>query len=404
MKDLRSSILSLLNLSAGSLTAIIIMLLLSNCNSIPIEEVGKTPSLIITQSPSPALLGMNSTKTPISTLVDLTYTPSVINSTQVSSQTPNDVKLPIIDKKYQWNVSAILDINWSPNSEHFVAVLEKVTGVYGIQLFDVNSEGEIWFIEDNAHSAVFSPIGDSIITTSTYYGIREFDVTDGHTRKIIDDPYNCLGGHQIVIAKNGRTVYSGYSPLVRGSSPHISNIFQWDLDLGLCLGKFVTQDGWLRSLLISPENLNLVAVFSLLDTNDGIETIVWEIETQKEICSFDGVVLAFEPNGDLFATSYNNAGELNLWNVTNCILLQTLVIDHNPISLANSPDGKLIVTGETSIIIWDALSGELIQEQKDIPNEVQQLAFSPDGKFLISIHPAKRLDDYASIILWELVH
>jgi WD40 repeat protein len=353
-------------------------------------------------SPSQNSLGSAPTTTPFPTPAVPTYTPLVTNTILPPSQTPDDVRILKIEKRFQWSVRAILDINWAPNSEHFAVILERSPDIFGIQLFSVDNKKEVWFTEDNAHSVVFSPSGDSIITTSTYYGLREFDVIDGSVKNILDDPYNCLGGHQIVTAESGKTVFTGYSPFVRGSTPHTTNIFQWVLASGQCVGEFITHEGWLRSLLINPENQKLVTVIGQLEMSDNIETMVWEIETKNKICSFDGVVVAFEPNGDLYATSYNKLGELNLWDITNCSPLQTLNIVHNPISLAISPDGKLIATGENSIKIWDASSGDLIHEHKNIPNEVQQLAFSPDGIFLSSVHPAKNPDDTASLILWEV--
>src|SRR5262249_4828472 len=44
-----------------------------------------------------------------------------------------------------------------------------------------------------------------------------------------------------------------------------------------------------------------------------------------------------------------------------------------------SPDGKLLITGDVALGLWDVTSGRLI---RTLPNGTQSFAYSPDGRWL----------------------
>ncbi|MFP6618289.1 MAG: hypothetical protein VB877_03005, partial [Pirellulaceae bacterium] len=55
-------------------------------------------------------------------------------------------------------------------------------------------------------------------------------------------------------------------------------------------------------------------------------------------------------------------------------------------SVAFSPDGKQIVSGsaDSTLIIWDAESGQKVRTLNGHNNTVLSVAFSPDGKQIVS--------------------
>jgi WD40 repeat protein len=55
-------------------------------------------------------------------------------------------------------------------------------------------------------------------------------------------------------------------------------------------------------------------------------------------------------------------------------------------SVAFSPDGKHIVSGsgDNSVRVWDASTGDKLKELKGHTNQVTSVAFSPDGKHIVS--------------------
>ena len=67
-------------------------------------------------------------------------------------------------------------------------------------------------------------------------------------------------------------------------------------------------------------------------------------------------------------------------------LLMTLNMNSSVQAVAVSPDGKHIVSGsyDSSVRVWDALTGSELKELKGHTDKVRSVAFSPDGKHIVS--------------------
>jgi WD40 repeat protein len=93
--------------------------------------------------------------------------------------------------------------------------------------------------------------------------------------------------------------------------------------------------------------------------------------------------------------------EIELWDAESCTLAKRLGKGIQPDSLAFHPNGQLLASGGEAIQIWDINSGELVSELRDLPNDVEKLSFSPDGRYLLSVSPRKKVGEKATLILWE---
>jgi len=76
---------------------------------------------------------------------------------------------------------------------------------------------------------------------------------------------------------------------------------------------------------------------------------------------------------------------VQLWDAATGALLQTLEgHTENVTSVAFSPDGKQVVSGsgDQTVRLWDAATGALLQTLEGHTDWVRSVAFSPDSKLL----------------------
>jgi WD40 repeat protein len=112
-----------------------------------------------------------------------------------------------------------------------------------------------------------------------------------------------------------------------------------------------------------------------------------------------GVVLAvaFSPDDRFIASSFS---DITIWDATTGKEIRTLKGHDNAVlSLAFSPDGKRIISGSmgNDLIVWDVNSGEELMrlEGHDAPKGIASVDLSTDGKQIVS-------GDYGGTIkIWE---
>ena len=104
----------------------------------------------------------------------------------------------------------------------------------------------------------------------------------------------------------------------------------------------------------------------------------------------NGVVLAFSPDGQTFATADEKA--LKLWNLRTGQLLRTVVQESSIASLTFSADGQTLIssnTGDDTIKVWNPRTGQLLRSFKgNQPKNLDAyyLNISPDGQtFMVTM-------------------
>ncbi len=138
----------------------------------------------------------------------------------------------------------------------------------------------------------------------------------------------------------------------------------------------------------------------LLATGSFDSTIrLWDPTTGTQLGQLDGhpaavQEIAFSPDGQ-YLVSIGDLRSVKLWDVKARSLLATLHEDPEPdkvqpsLTMAVSPDGKLIATGgEKGVILFrDTRSGTVVKTLTGHDDAVTALAFSTDGKYLASSGP-----------------
>ncbi len=136
--------------------------------------------------------------------------------------------------------------------------------------------------------------------------------------------------------------------------------------------------------------------------------IIWDATTHQEVRQINTLnrhnnSLAFSPDGkilasggEVFSASPDRVVAVQLSEVASGQALQSLSAPVEVNSIAFSPDGKFIAAGggvpkysstknkDYSVRVWNVADGNLVTTLKDATDVIEVVAFSPDGKTLVS--------------------
>jgi WD40 repeat protein len=141
----------------------------------------------------------------------------------------------------------------------------------------------------------------------------------------------------------------------------------------------------------------------LLTASDDKKIILWEVSTGRYLRAMEG------HRGELFHVEVNRGNKwiasiardryMIVWDFVSGAIVHKVKLSSLPRALKFSPDGKAIVTleyGNHTIHVWEASTGRLIRTLEGHSAAVTDIAFSPDGKYLLSGSGDK------TAIIWEL--
>lgn len=128
---------------------------------------------------------------------------------------------------------------------------------------------------------------------------------------------------------------------------------------------------------------------------------LWDTRTRTERLNVRGIgrmvfSVAYDPTGAWFAAGYSN-GSVTVWDARTCQEHKTFQAHNNRVAdLAFSPDGKTLATvsghrfasdlpmGDKQACLWNVETGEKIATLNGHKQAVNSIAFSPDGKWVVT--------------------
>jgi WD40 repeat protein len=173
----------------------------------------------------------------------------------------------------------------------------------------------------------------------------------------------------------------------------------WDTASGMEIRTFSGHTDQVLSVAFSPDGKQALSG----SKNKTIK--LWDIASGHEIKTFsfpgDNILIlsvAFSPDGkQALSGEPMDGGTARLWDLASGKEIKTLsrhgslnmmntFIPFDVTSVAFSSDGKLLLSGSdnSTIKLWDAVSGQEIRTFKGHIAKINSLAFSPDGKQILS--------------------
>lgn len=251
----------------------------------------------------------------------------------------------------------------------------------------------------------FSPDGDYLVTSSYDSKLRLWKLPQGSlVREFI--------GHSgtvwcVSFSPDGKTI---------ASCGEDSTIKLWNAETGQLIFTFRGHSRNVWDVKFSPDGATIAS-------GSFDKTIkIWDLKDRKLIKTLNQhseavVSLAFSPDGQkLVSTSDDKT--IKLWNTQNWNLIYSLdVPEHNQAS-DFSPDNKFLITGGRdknafgeflqnifgdsennkgiSMRLWDVQTGRLLQTFSLHANDANDVAFSPDGQWIVSASSDRTIE------LWKL--
>jgi WD40 repeat protein len=181
---------------------------------------------------------------------------------------------------------------------------------------------------------------------------------------------------------------AAYSPdgrfLAAGTGNHDGTIWLLDAITGQEIRRLVVPGGYVTSIAISADSKTLVS------RAFGREIHVWDVESGRDVRQFPGspqghMNIALSPDGHTVADG-DQSGVVHLWETATGKELRHFDGHREIATIAFSPNGRLLASGGgDEVRLWDSTTGKELRQLAGHKNWVQSVAFSPDGRTLVSV-------------------
>jgi WD40 repeat protein len=239
---------------------------------------------------------------------------------------------------------------------------------------------------DSVYGALHLPDGQRMVTCSEDGSLRVWNIKSG--KQIGDDWRDGESGvYTIALSPDGKKVVSGGEDC---------GVRLWDVDTGKVIAKWFGHTKPVWSVCWSGDGQRVLS-----GSNDGTVR-EWDVENGETIFApvqtghTDVYAAVYSPDMTMFATGGNNGSPnpgydkspVKIWDAKTGELVATLKgHTHSAMCLAWSSDGKMLISGSSdhSIRTWDTTSWKQIRVVLEAHiSGVFAIAISPNGRILAS--------------------
>lgn len=224
---------------------------------------------------------------------------------------------------------------------------------------------------DWIRSLAFSPDSRTLASGATDRKIILWDVVGGKSTAAYDAADAVAG---LAYRPDGKTLAAAVTGLR-------SQIELWDLAAGAKTVRDKPKNtGLVEQVVYSPDGKLLACA------GQAVPIIVLDAADGKLVTTLgpsDAYVngLAFSADNNTLAAAGKN--QVQLWDVKNAKVAAAFPTPANVVSLAFSPDGKMLAGGSNTVLLWDVASQKMTELPAG-PHIIYGIGFSPDGKTVIS--------------------
>ncbi len=289
---------------------------------------------------------------------------------------------------FRGHTGRVTSVAFSPDGKRIVSGSWDQT----VKVWDAGTGTEALSLKGHTITSVaFSPDGKRIASGSWDKTVKVWDAATGTETLSLKRHTGWVTS--VAFSSDGKRIVSGSGGL-DAQKKAVQEVRVWDAGTGTETLSLKGHTSWVNSVAFSADGKRIVS-----GSRDNTVK-VWDADTGTETLSLKGhtgpvTSVAFSPDGKRIVSGSGgfddhgriSPGEVKVWDAatgTEALSLKghTALVT----SVAFSPDGKRIVSGseDNTVKVWDAATGTEALSLKGHTGPVTSVAFSPDGKRIVS--------------------